>query len=303
MTEFRSRSALALIAIAAFFAFGQQASAQNDAQSKIPFHVRVVPRAAANVGPDVMSLTAPVPNLYPLSAGLTASSNPTYVNTDGTDLWVCLGVLPSGEENPDCSTIGNPSIQFPAGGIVVGVPSYTWSLSNCNATSFSSPPCGQLVTFYEDATNDSTDDLLFTIVVTQGTGESTTWIYDSGTIDFGPNQFIGKIPPSSIVYIFGDTGLGNEGVTTGPNNGNCFASANYPSATDPATALFTITANKTCSPVAAGLATFTVTTEIATPHYTKHTTVASCGFTTPPCYTVTYTKKYSITQKWNIWFE
>jgi|ERR1700693_83451 len=303
MTKSRWYRVLASIALAAFFAFGQQALAQDDAQSKIPFHVRVVPRAATDVSPDVTSLAAPVANLYPLSAVLTATSDPTYVNSDGTDLWVCLGMLPNGEENPDCPTIGNPSIPFPAGGIVVGVPSYSWSLAKCNGTSTATPPCGQLETVYEDATNDSTDDLLFTIVVTQGTGDSTTWIYDSGTINFGPNQYVVGIPPSNIVYIAGDTGLGNSGVTTGPNNGNCLASTNYPTSSDPSTVEFNIQGNKTCSSVVAGLATFTVTTELATPHYTKHTTVASCGATTPPCYTVTYTKKYSITQKWNIWFQ
>jgi hypothetical protein len=294
---------LACLAVIAFFAFSQQALAQDDAQSSIHFHVKVAPKPAADVGPDVTSLAAPVANLYPLTGALTASSNPTHINSDGTDLWVCLGLLPNGDQNPDCSTIGNPSIKFPEGGIVVGVPEYTWSLANCSATSSSSPPCGQLVTFYEDYTNDSTDDLLYTVAVTQGTGKDETWIYDSGTIDFGPNQNVSKISPPNVVFIFGDAGFGNLGDTTGPNNGNCFASVNYPTSSDPATAEFSITANKTCSPVAPGLATFTVTTELATPHYTKRTTVAACGATTPPCYTVTYTKRYSITQKWNIWLQ
>jgi hypothetical protein len=97
-------------------------------------------------------------------------------------------------------------------------------------------------------------------------------------------------------------GLGNRGVTTGPNNGACLASVNYPAPSVPSTAEFSITGNKTCSPVAAGLATFSVTTELATPRHTKRTTVASCGAPTPPCYTVTYTKKYSITPKWNVCF-
>jgi hypothetical protein len=37
--------------------------------------------------------------------------------------------------------------------------------------------------------------------------------------------------------------------------------------------------------------------------YTKSTSKTVCGSVGTPCYTVKWTKKYSITQKWTIFFE
>jgi hypothetical protein len=55
-----------LSGLAAFLAFGQQALAQDDAQSRNPYHVKVLPRAATDVSPDATSSAAPVANLYPI---------------------------------------------------------------------------------------------------------------------------------------------------------------------------------------------------------------------------------------------
>lgn len=81
-------------------------------------------------------------------------------------------------------------------------------------------PCDQTETFYEDDTGDSTDDLLYSVVVEQG----TSVIADSGTIDFGPNPCGGS--PAVVVFT-GDANFGTLGVT-GKNNGNCDADFNYP---------------------------------------------------------------------------
>ncbi len=106
------------------------------------------------------------------------------------------------------------------------------------------------------------------------------------------------------VVIFGDQGFGTIGVHTGPNNGECLTSFNYPltSPVSPGTP-YGIAAGKTCVNPRPGLVTFTATTELGAPTYTKSTNPKTCGTVTPPCYTVTYTKKYSVTQKWNIWLQ
>jgi hypothetical protein len=51
----------------------------------------------------------------------------------------------------------------------------------------------------------------------------------------------------------------------------------------------------------AGLATLTATTEVGTPKYTKSTSKTVCGAVGVPCYTVKWTKKYSVAQKSTIW--
>jgi hypothetical protein len=57
-----------------------------------------------------------------------------------------------------------------------------------------------------------TDDLLYRVEVVQGTNV----IYDSGTIDFGPNPFGGLTPPADVIFS-GDTNFGTLG-ETGKNN-------------------------------------------------------------------------------------
>jgi hypothetical protein len=294
---------LACLAVIAFFASGQQALAQDDTQSKIHFRKTTLPKTQPEINRDIEGL-AVTANLYPLSATFTASSYPT-VNSDGTELWFCAGNTST--PNPDCPTIGDPQVTFPTGGIVLGLPQYTWSLSACDGSTNGSGvggaspyiPCGQIEPFYEDDTGDSTDDFIFTVEVTQGTGTNTKVILDYGTTDFGANT----TPPGSTNLIAGDVNFGTLRVPTGPNNGNCSTAVNYPTTSSPSAYPFTIAGNKTCVDPVAGLATITVTTEIATPHYTKRTTAEACAPTAPPRYTVTFTKKYSITQKWNIWLQ
>src|ERR1700730_16467854 len=102
---------LACVAIVAFFAFGQQALAQDDAQSKVHYHIKVMP-SAPEANQDVTPLLATPVNLYGLASVFTATDFPT-VNSDGSDIWPCFGNTAT--PNPDCSTIGMPSITFPTG--------------------------------------------------------------------------------------------------------------------------------------------------------------------------------------------
>jgi hypothetical protein len=284
---------LASLAIA-FFVCGQPALAQNNSQSKVPFQIKVMPPRPPEAYPEISIETATPANLYGLSQTFTAPSPSN--NSDGSPIWPCFG---SNSTNPDCPTIGNPMITFPSGGVAVGSPAYSWSLANCNQTTTSSPACGGTETFYEDDTPaTTTDDLLYTLTATQIQGSVVKYILDTGTIDFLTNPFGGNSPPAVIV-VSGNTGFGTMGIT-GVNNGNCSGDVNYPSASDPNTSLFVIAANKTCVAPISGLVTLTATTEIATPHYTKQTLASKCLGVGPPCWTVTYTKKFLVSQKWNI---
>jgi hypothetical protein len=276
---------------------------QAMAQTQTPHHyaIKIVPVPANRVQPQ-FKLT---PDLYGTAAVFafspyTQSSEPT--NSDGTDLWPCFGSYTSsggtGSENPDCPTMGDPAQGFPVGGAALGTPAYTWSLSACNATSTSVLPCGQTNTWYEDDTGDSSDELIYSIEATQG----SSVIADSGTVVFGPNTF-GGLSPAANVIVYGDQNFGTMG-ETGKNNGNCDADFNYP-LTSPSWpgSTYLIAAGKTCVAPVAGDVTLTATTEVATPVYTKETKSSVCGSVGTPCYTVKFTKKYSVKQKWTIVLE
>jgi hypothetical protein len=291
---------LTLVAIVALIC-GQAIAAE----SQHHYTVKVIPRAQQSTD-EVVPATL-TKNLYALSAVFAQSplavvGPTTGVNSDGTDLWPCFGSYSSASgtssENPDCPTIGDPSQGFPAGAAALGSPAYVWSLSACNATSTSANVCGQTETFYEDDTDDSSDELTYSIEATQG----STVIADSGTVVFGPNTFGGLTPPADVV-IYGDQNFGTLG-ETGKNNGNCDADFDYPltSAAFPGST-YVIAAGKTCGAAAAGAVTITATTEVGTPAYTEETKASECGTVTPPCYTVKFTKKYEVSQKWTIYLQ
>lgn len=171
---------------------GQQAMAQS------PHHlsIRVVPSQTFHaMFPQVVLK----PNLYQLSSGFGVLP-PLDVN--GGDQWPCFG------GQADCSTIS-------AGGVVIGTPAYTQSLSACNANVSGAPNCGQIFWFYEDDTNDNTDHLIVSLTAKQG----LNFILNTGLFDFGPNPFA----PGSVIIIFDDTAFGTLG-QTGPGNGFCAGS-------------------------------------------------------------------------------
>jgi hypothetical protein len=298
------------VAIVALLICGQQVVAQSELHH---YRVAVVQRAHPS-GEAAITNPPPTKNLYAVYqtfVGSPFTSGDTVTNSDGTEIWPCFGAPSPG--NVDCPDVGFASQPLPPNAVVLGAASHTWPFANATgvvgcdqSTSTDTTPCGQTNTWYEDNTLDTTDDLTYRVVATQVRGGAeearVVTIADSGTVDFGPNPF-GTATGADVV-IFGDQGFGTIGVHTGPNNGECLTSFSYPltSPVNPGTP-YGIAAGKTCVNPRPGLVTFTATTELGAPTYTKSTNPKTCGTVTPPCYTVTYTKKYSVTQKWNIWLQ
>jgi len=274
-----TKTCVVVALIIAFCAFGQLVLAETPHN----YQVRVVPRTQGNA----IHASTLADNLYPTWAAFagspwTSTSSPT--NSDGTDLWPCFGG--GNTQNVDCPTIGDPTQNFPDNGVAVGSPSYTWSLSACDATSTSSNYCGQTETWYEDDSNDSSDFLIYSITAQQG----SNYIADSGTVVFGPNSF-GGLSPAANVIIYGDQNFGTMG-ETGVNNGNCEANYDYPlSSPGWPGSTYVIAAGKTCVAPVTGTVNFVATTEVATPSYTKQKNGT---------YTVKFTSKYKLQQKWSI---
>ncbi|HEX8816071.1 MAG TPA: hypothetical protein VF753_11265 [Terriglobales bacterium] len=295
--------------IVAFSVFGQPAVAQQDAH----FHRQAMPLSRGNTN-AIQPLNARIPDLNGLQATFTQDYPIIGANADGSDLWPCFGNSPA---NPDCPTVGNPSIALPLGGIVTGFPSYVWRLENTpsfgngigcdalvNGTGASGVPympCGQIATWYEDNTADSTDDLLWRITVTQG----RRIIYDAGTVDFGPAGPTVKYPVDVVLASDANFGFW-PGAQNGPNNGNCSPDSNYPltSPTFPTGKIYVVQHGKTCEEPAPGPATVTTSTVLATPEYTQVTgNACTSKGVQSPCYTVKWIRRYGIQQNFNIVLE
>ena len=287
-------------------ALGQPAAARDN--HHMPLRMPLAPRAHA--GTYVLALRS-------LSAAFT-QVNPSVTNADGTDLWPCFGYPPG--PNLDCPTVGNPTVPLPFGGVILGFPSYVWSLQNtppgspgsgygCDAyqNGTTGPygtdykPCGQIAAWYEDDTFDSTDDLLQRVIVTQG----KTIIYDSGTVDYGPAGPNVAYPVDVILSTDANFGVW-PGAGFGRNNGNCSADLHYPlaSSTFPTGTYYVVAAGRTCLPPVTGPATFTTSTILATPSYTQVTGTACTALGAPsPCYTVKWTETHAIRQDFKIYLD
>ena len=238
MTRSRLFLVFASLVIVAFVVCGQRAQAEETPHHG---HFQVVTKAQA-----AHSDTAPAANLYLAWADFATFSNAT--NSDGSYLWPCFGnyvaSIGTSSENVDCPTIGDPSVPF-GGGVVLGVPEYVWSLSDCNATTTTAPDCADQETFVEDTTGDMTDEVLFSLEIVQG----TKIVYDTGTQDYGPNPFGLTAAEYPVTWInYNPLNLGDMGIATGPNNGNCYGSSNYPEAQASYAGFYTVTAKKTCVP-------------------------------------------------------
>jgi hypothetical protein len=221
MAKSRMFQLLAVLAVIAFVICGQPATAQNQHH----IQARVLPATHAdNMQPLKASKEKAV--LEQLMSGFGVLPP---VDGNGNDEWPCF----PGSDNPnaaDCS-------QIATGGVVLGQPAYTQSLSACDGDTESSPNCGQIFWFYEDDTGDNQDDLVVSIVVKQG----VDYILDTGAFDFGPNPF----PAGSVVVIYDDTAFGTLG-QSGPGNGFCAGST------------------ETCVNPKSGVADVTVTTTVGT---------------------------------------
>ena len=262
-------------------------------------------------------------NLVALQANMAQAYPVIGVNADGSDLWPCRGnYFADGGVDTDCATLGSPAMPMPNGGNVAGVPEYTFVLQNndiigygldngygcdalTNGTTGSDAsqyfPCGQITTMFEDDTYDTTDDLLFRAVVTQG-GKV---IFDSGLNDFGPGGPDVPFPVDTGFYLDANFGYW-PGSQAGPNNGNCSASDGYPltSPTFPSGSYYVVADNATCVEPVAGLASVRTWTAYGTPRYTQVTGAACTGKgVASPCYTVQWTITHEIKQDYNFVLE
>jgi hypothetical protein len=341
-----SKSRLFLVAVSmaiiAFFACSQFAIAQS--KSKPRTHrvvVHKMHRAHANaVRPNVGEY--PPNGLYSDGYYFGLTSYPSLDSNNET-LWPCWGGTT--DSTTDCPGIN----QY---GMVVGDPGYVWELANdpdqtyawningCDGDTNGSTtggsasagtgfygsgavyiPCGQYEAWFQDDSNDTTDDNLFSFVVTQG----PSIIYDTGTQDWGINDPTyngsgGEVPPADL-YSYGDINFGDMGVT-GPNNGNCAASYEYPvvctnntdgcSATNPGSLPggwpgmttgwpFVIQAGKKCIQAQPGLATMTATTWLAPATWSYK---ANKNPETGGTWSVKYGKAtHTLKQAWTIWLQ
>jgi len=228
------------LTVAVFFTAGSVAVA-----GEVPhhWHLKVIPKNGQAKTPEANPPIGGAPPAGLYSGGQHFVNTALYdgANSDGTELWPCFGAG-SGTPNPDCDALGDPSGPFPGGGAALGTPAYVWTLAadsvdtplqpyGCNAstTADATNYCGQTNTWYEDWSGDTADELLYIIDGTQN--GTTNVLFDSGTVDFGPNPygdlFAAPGPPADVV-IYGDQNFGTYGVGTGPNNGACEADFNYP---------------------------------------------------------------------------
>jgi hypothetical protein len=250
----------------------------------------------------------------PYLVGLQASLSGDYpfigANADGTDLWPCVNYQ---AKNPDCPKIGKPSVSLPGYAIVTGFPAYNWPLQNtpgrgngigCDALvngtgtlGIPYKPCAQIATWFEDGTNDSTDDLLWHVRIEQG----STVIYDSGLQDYGPAGPSVTYPVD--VLLAADANFGYwPGAAYGRNNGDCGTNFLYPlqSPAYPGRPYQAATGQSCAEPVA-GPARVTTQTILATPSYTQLTGGACTSrHVASPCYTASYVTNYEIHQDFDI---
>jgi hypothetical protein len=173
-------------------AFAALAFGSSSAIAASQFHFIANP--SANSGASASPDSVLAPNLH----GVIADFGVLPPASSGD--WPCYG------GDTDCASIAS-------GGLVIGAPSFTWSLVNCDAkTKKDTSGCGQLFWIYEDDTNDTTDDLTLSVVVTQG----KNYILDISQ-DNGPNTY-----GAGLIHFSGDIAFGTIGNHTGPGNGWCF---------------------------------------------------------------------------------
>jgi len=195
MTKSRLFLLIASFAIVVFCVCGQPALAEN------PHHLQARLVSSGQAGPRAERVQG-YDELFQLASGFGVLPP---VDGSGFDEWPCFP-NPANSNYPDCSTISN-------GGVVIGVPAYTWSYTACDGNSATSTNCGQIFWFYEDDTNDNTDPLIVSIEVKQGSDV----ILDTGNVTLAnPNPFA----PGSVIVISDDVTFGSLG-ETGKGNGEC----------------------------------------------------------------------------------
>ena len=207
MTKIRVIPFAALAVIVALGMIGQPALAQ-DFVSTLHLQGTIAGRTAphSDAVPDAASQ---VHELY------TTMNELPPLDGSGNGEWPCGG------GSPDCADIA-------AGGLVIGFPFYSWSLTGCTSSTLA---CGEITWMYETDVKSTTAKVSFQVTVTQGSTTKTT-IYSAGPLSGGknPGQYYTEVWSLPVGF--------------GP--GDCF------------------TTGTTCGTPVAGPATVTVTTTIGT---------------------------------------
>lgn len=155
-------------ALAVIVAFGVRGQAQAQAVAGQNQHAKLTMASpiqpTEDMTPDLEAQLFGVVNHPPLVGGSLAMGVIPPLDGSGDDEWPCFG------GGADCSAIAS-------GGYVSGYPNVGWSKSGCN-----NKACAQLIWWVLLNSSDTTDDVIITIEVKQG----TKVINYSGPIDFGP---------------------------------------------------------------------------------------------------------------------
>jgi hypothetical protein len=173
MTKTRMFVFAALAVIVAFGVCGQQALALDP-------HFKVVTIGHGTTQSDAVPDAA-----SQVHQGITAMGAAAPADSSGNATWPCF----TGETDPDCSSIA-------AGGLVVGIPAFTWNLAACTS---STAACGQIYWTFETDVKSKTAPINISLTVTQG----TSTIYSTGTIDVGTNPGAGFIEAIAGNVAFG----------------------------------------------------------------------------------------------------
>jgi hypothetical protein len=304
---------LLCLTIVALFVCGLQAQSQAQFQPKITIHHIQHAKHARAGHVRSHALTSPPANFYPIYAG-AAFMGPQDNTTDPpTDQWPCDPSWGTGY----CDWAAQ--YDWPAGDVANGGGEGIWGGylqysipwqgepgpnvfddPPCFYTDPAGPPvvdgvtpwCTQLVMSYEDDTNDTSDELYQTIVVTQKQGSATVDLMDTGIIDQGTNgqaTFADtSVPYINVIWLdalFGTLGQPTSCTVKGKtslckNNGMCLGAGalnNYWGA-------YNYASNKSCVNPIEGPATVTITTylgNVNTP--TKVLTTCSNGTSNVAC--------------------
>jgi hypothetical protein len=163
-------------ALAVVFAFGVCA----ESALALDPHFRLISIGSRPVQTDAVPDAASL-----VHQGVTAMGVLPPLDASSLDTWPCF----TGGTDPDCSAIA-------AGGLVIGVPVATWSLTNCTSSTLA---CGQIFwTFETDVTSKKTA-IDVSITVTQG----TSTIMSTGVVNIGKNPGAGFIEAISDDVAFG----------------------------------------------------------------------------------------------------
>jgi hypothetical protein len=149
------------------------------------FHMSVIGHVPAQVSPD-----SAAPTIFQLVTNFGALAP---IDGSGNYEWPCLTGDPI--NYPDCSSM-------PAGGLVIGLPTYTVPLANCLDPNVACIGGEEVV---EDDNPSTTKNFNWGLRITQGDAV----ILDTGMLNFGPNM------PNTIQFIGGNLYVGPGNCATG----------------------------------------------------------------------------------------